>query len=173
MPEGEKSVSACEQSPMCILPGDHGAPVDGPLSCGLSPSLPPWAPPAGKRSEMLCSPLHHCFQGRRLLVIDLQPCYKSRAEGSLPRWLSTAASILHGSASLVASKGGFNHSLPLPDGIWVCNWFCHAPCAAHDCIYRQFLLGSANPCCGLQLQGKRACTTGMGPGAKLLLGPSG
>lgn len=76
---------------------------------------------------MLCSPLCHCFQGRRLLVIDLQPHYKSHAEGSLPCWLLTAASILHGSASLVTSKGGFNHSLPLPDGIRVCNRPCWLP----------------------------------------------
>lgn len=111
---------ACEQTPMCtcVSPlGTMGLLLTAPPACGLSPSLPPRAPPAGKRSEMLCSPLRHSFQGRRLLVIDLQSCYKSHAKGSLPRWLSTAASIVHGLAGLVASKGGFNHSLLLPDSI--------------------------------------------------------
>lgn len=76
---------------------------------------------------MLRSPLRHCFQGWRLLVIDLQPCYKSGAEGSLPCWLSTAAAILHGLASLAASKGSFHRSLPLQGGIRVCNWPCWLP----------------------------------------------
>lgn len=37
-----------------------------------------------KGREMLYSPLCLCFQGRRLLIIDLQPHYKSGAEGNLP-----------------------------------------------------------------------------------------
>lgn len=50
---------------------------------------------------MLYSPLCFCFQGQRLLIIDLQPHYKSGAEGNLPCCLQTAASILPG----LASKG--------------------------------------------------------------------
>ena len=107
---------------------------------------------------MLCSSRRCCFQGRRLLVIDLQPCYKSRAKGSLLRWLSTAASIPHGSASPFAGEG----ALITP---YLCRavlgsgagfWLCHAPRAAGGRIYRRFIPGLANPWCGLQPQGRGA-----------------
>lgn len=53
---------------------------------------------------MLWSPLCHYVQDWRLLVVDLQPDYKSGANRSLPSWLSTAASILYCLASLDTTK---------------------------------------------------------------------
>lgn len=61
---------------LCMPSRNCGAPV------GCSPK--DYHPLPRKRREMLYSPLCFCFQGQRLLIIDLQPHYKSGAEGNLP-----------------------------------------------------------------------------------------
>lgn len=93
---------------------------------------------------MLYSPLCFCFQGQRLLIIDLQPHYKSGAEGSLPCCLLTAASIPHSLASPATHEG--RGALITPCLCWAAFGFaaglvgsqlCHNPL----CCLLRFLLG--------------------------------
>lgn len=84
VPEGKACVSvACEETSYVWTspPRNCGAPVGSPPMDyhGQYGLLLP-----RKRREMLYIPLCLCFQGQRLLIIDLQLHYKSGAEGNLP-----------------------------------------------------------------------------------------